>query len=232
MFSTGIMAQFNYMDEGLVHYQECWDRQEELLNKVISEKLKNGIPSAENYFLLVEHPPVYTMGKSGNQTNLLISPEFLQQIGASFYRIDRGGDITFHGPGQLVGYPIIDLEFHKLGVREYIKKMEEAIIQTIGEFGIDGNRREAATGVWLDPEDAAKARKICAIGVRVSRYVTMHGFALNVNTNLRYFNYINPCGYTSTAVTSLQQELNMHVEMESVKTILKAKFDQVFSQLH
>jgi lipoyl(octanoyl) transferase len=227
-FIEKIMAQFNFIETGQIDYRVCWDHQEELLAKIVSGKHQKGKPSAENYFLLVEHPPVYTLGKSGDQNNMLISPDFLQQIGATFYRINRGGDITYHGPGQLVGYPIIDLEFYQLGVKEYIEKMEEALIQTIADFGLTGSRKEGATGVWLNTSDPDRARKICAIGVRVSRSVTMHGFALNVNTDLRYFNYINPCGFASSAVTSLQQELGRPVEMENLKTILKEKFNLIY----
>jgi len=222
------MAQFNFLEIGKIDYKTCWDYQEELLSKIVNRKRETGVPSPDNYFLLVEHPPVYTLGKSGNPDNLLIQEEFLRKIGAAFYRIDRGGDITFHGPEQMVGYPILDLEFHHLGVREYISKMEEAILMTIAEFGIEGGRKESATGVWLDPSHPSAARKICAIGVRVSRYVTMHGFALNVNTDLKYFDYINPCGFTSMAVTSLQKELGHPVDMDQVKQILKQKFDAEF----
>jgi len=222
------MADFNYIETSLTDYKVCWDYQEELLAKVIAAKLQTGQPVAENYFLLVEHTPVYTLGKSGDQNNLLISPDFLNQIGATYYRINRGGDITYHGPGQMVGYPIIDLEYYHIGIREFIRKMEEAIIQTLAEFGVEGGRREGATGVWLHPTEPEAAKKICAIGVRVSRFVTMHGFALNVNTDLRYFSYINPCGFASSAVTSLQQELGHPVDMGSVKAILKEKFNREY----
>jgi lipoyl(octanoyl) transferase len=222
------MADFNFVDKGIVGYKDCWDYQEELLTRIVSEKRLKGFPSSENYFLLVEHPPVYTLGKSGNPYNLLIQDDFLKKIGASFYRIDRGGDITYHGPGQLVGYPILDLEYYHLGVREYISKMEEAIIHTLTEYGIRGSRKEGATGVWLDLSNPSRARKICAIGVRVSRYVTMHGFALNINTDLRYFDYINPCGFTSLAVTSMEKELGHPYDMDQVKCILKEKFNAVF----
>jgi lipoyl(octanoyl) transferase len=222
------MVHFNFLERGIVDYKICWDDQEELLNRIVAEKRLKGVPSKKDYFLLVEHPPVYTLGKSGNPENLLIRDDFLKRIGATFYRIDRGGDITFHGPGQLVGYPILDLEYFHLGVREYIMKMETAIIQTIAAFGIEGSRKEGATGVWLDSSNLSSSRKICAIGVRVSRYVTMHGFALNINTELKYFDYINPCGFTSSAVTSLQKELGHPVDMDQVKSILKLKFSEVF----
>lgn len=222
------MAEFNYIDLGLKDYKDCWDYQEERLAEVTADKqaLKN--PSAKNFFLLVEHPHVYTLGKSGDEKNLLAHGDFLKKIEATFYKINRGGDITYHGPGQLVGYPIIDLEHYKIGVREYIEKMEDAIIATIAEYGLTGARKEGATGVWLDATHKVRARKICAIGVRVSRYVTMHGFALNVNTDMRYFNYINPCGFSSFGVTSIQQELGREISMDKVKTILKENFNRLY----
>lgn len=223
-----IMAHFEYSDRGVMDYKECWDLQENLLSSLVEEKRVMGHPVARNSFILVEHPHVYTLGKSGDENNMLIQKEFLDKIGATYYRINRGGDITYHGPGQLVGYPIIDLEYFHLGIREFIHKMEESIIGTLGVFGIAGSRREGATGVWLDAEDPVKARKICAIGVRVSRFVTMHGFALNVNTDLRYFSYINPCGFTSSAVTSFREELGHQVPMEEVKAVLKEQFDKTY----
>jgi lipoyl(octanoyl) transferase len=168
------------------------------------------------------------LGKNGDETNLLANAGVLKKIEATFFKINRGGDITYHGPGQLVGYPIIDLEYYKIGVREYIEKMEDAIIATIAGYGLEGARKEGATGVWLDAGHQVRARKICAIGVRVSRYVTMHGFALNVNTDMRYYNYINPCGFASSAVTSIQQELGREIKMEEVKNILKEKFNSVY----
>ncbi len=222
------MAEFNFIDLGLKDYKDCWDYQEERLAEVTADKqaLKN--PSAKNFFLLVEHPHVYTLGKSGDEKNLLAHGDFLKKIEATFYKINRGGDITYHGPGQLVGYPIIDLENYKIGVREYIEKMEDAIIATIAEYGLTGARKEGATGVWLDATHKVRARKICAIGVRVSRYVTMHGFALNVNTDMRYFNYINPCGFSSFGVTSIQQELGREISMDEVKSVLKENFNRLF----
>ncbi len=219
------MADFNYIDLGLKEYKECWDFQEELLAKVVAEKRAMQKPTPQNHFLLVEHPHVYTLGKSGDEKNLLANSDFLKKIEATYYKINRGGDITYHGPGQIVGYPIIDLEYYKIGVREYIEKMENAIIATIAEYGLTGGRKEGATGVWLEAGHKVRARKICAIGVRVSRYVTMHGFALNVNTDMRYFNYINPCGFATYGVTSIQQELGKEIQMEEVKAILKEKFN-------
>ena len=228
LFSFKIMANFNYIDLGLKDYKDCWDYQEELLKEVSDDKQETKKPSAKNHFLLVEHPHVYTLGKSGDEKNLLAAGDFLKKIEATFYKINRGGDITYHGPGQIVGYPIIDLENYKIGVREYIEKMEKAIIETIAEYGLIGDLKEGATGVWLDAGHKVRARKICAIGVRVSRYVTMHGFALNVNTDLRYFNYINPCGFATYGVTSIQQELGREIQMDEVKSMLKEKFNQLF----
>lgn len=219
------MASFHFLDKGTVDYRECWDLQEQLLNNVVASKKETGKPTPLNYFLLVEHPHVYTLGKSGDEHNMLIHTDFLKKINATFYKINRGGDITYHGPGQLVGYPIIDLDYYQIGVRQYIQKMEDAIIDTLAEYGIEGARREGATGVWLDASHKVRARKICAIGVRVSRSVTMHGFALNVNTELRYFNYINPCGFDPGTVTSLQQETGRLIDMEEIKMLIQEKFN-------
>lgn len=222
------MADFNFTDTGRMDYKACWDYQEQLLAEIVAEKSISKSGSARNFFLLVEHPHVYTLGKSGKESNMLIADEFLKKIDATFYRINRGGDITYHGPGQLVGYPIIDLEYFRMGIREYIERMENAIMATLQHYGVESGRNPGATGVWIDAENPAKARKICAIGVRVSRFVTMHGFALNINTDLRYFNYINPCGFNASMVTSLQQELGRPVDMEEVKSILKTNFNKAF----
>lgn len=222
------MAHFNYEDLGVKDYKDCWDYQEEILAAVQAEKKQTQAPTAMNRFLLVEHPHVYTLGKSGDEHNLLVHDDFLRKIQATYYKINRGGDITYHGPGQLVGYPIIDLEHYHIGVREYIEKMEDAIIATLAHYGLTGGRKEGATGVWLDADIPAKARKICAIGVRVSRYVTMHGFALNVNTDMRYFSYINPCGFISYGVTSIERELNRPIDMDEVKQQVKASFNQMY----
>ena len=220
------MADFNYIDLGLKEYKECWDYQENRLNELVAEKRKNGKPTSQNHFILVEHPHVYTLGKSGDEKNMLANSDFLKKVEATFFKINRGGDITYHGPGQLVGYPIIDLEYYKIGVREYIEKMEDAIIATIAEYGLEGGRKEGATGVWLQPGHKVRSRKICAIGVRVSRFVTMHGFALNANTDMRYYNYINPCGFASSAVTSIQQELGKEISMEELKNRIAEKFNK------
>ncbi len=222
------MANFIYEDLGTKDYKECWDYQETILAEVQNEKKSSKAATDKGRFLLVEHPHVYTLGKSGDEHNLLVHDEFLKKIDAVYYKINRGGDITYHGPGQLVGYPIIDLEFYHIGVREYIEKMEDAIIATIAHYGLKGGRKEGATGVWLDSDIPAKARKICAIGVRVSRYVTMHGFALNVNTDMRYFNYINPCGFLTYGVTSLEKELGRKMDMDEVKAVIKEKFNEIY----
>jgi len=222
------MANFNYEDLGLKDYKECWDYQETIHQLVVEDKLTNKKSSEINRFLLVEHPHVYTLGKSGDEHNLLINGDFLKKIEAVYYKINRGGDITYHGPGQLVGYPIIDLENYKIGVKDFIFKMEQAIIQTIAEYGLDGALKAGATGVWLDSTIPAKSRKICAIGVRVSRYVSMHGFALNVNTDMRYFNYINPCGFITYGVTSIEKELGRRIDMQEVKEFVKTKFNEIY----
>ena len=222
------MANFNYEDLGLKDYKECWDYQETIHKLVVDDKLANKRSSAINRFLLVEHPHVYTLGKSGDEHNLLINGEFLRKINAVYYKINRGGDITYHGPGQLVGYPIIDLENYKIGVKDFIFKMEQAIIQTIAEYGLEGSLKEGATGVWLDASIPAKSRKISAIGVRISRYVSMHGFALNVNTDMRYFNYINPCGFITYGVTSIEKELGHKIDLQEVKEIVKSKFNAIY----
>ncbi len=180
------------------------------------------------YLLFVEHPHVYTLGKSGAENNLLINPGFLKKIGADYYRIDRGGDITYHGPGQIVGYPIFNLEIFGLGIRQYIQNLEEAIILTLAEFGIPASRLPSASGVWLDPDNPVRARKICAIGVRASRHVTMHGFAFNVNTDLSYFSHINPCGLKDKGVTSMEKEFGQKQDINNVRERLKINLSSVF----
>jgi lipoyl(octanoyl) transferase len=223
-----------YKDIGRKEFKETWDYQAEIFSKLIASK-KQGIQAGNSLpdnlpgtLIFVEHPHVYTLGKSGSENNLLLDYIQLQAKDASFFRIDRGGDITYHGPGQIVGYPIFDLECIKIGLKEYIYKLEEAIIRTVGEYGLTGSRLAGGTGVWLDPEISGKARKICAIGVKASRYVTMHGFAFNVNTDLTYFNYINPCGFTDKGVTSLEKELGSIQDYSSVKSIVKRNLQKVF----
>jgi len=239
MTLLGKTRSIAFRDLGLIDYKKAWDLQEESLALVIKEKLDAG-NDGENIFLsggqvvyFCEHPHVYTLGKSGQDQNLLIPDGFLNKIDASFYKIDRGGDITYHGPGQIVGYPIIDLEALNIKVKDYVGGLEEMVIRTLADYGINSGRLDGATGVWLDSGVPGKTRKICAIGVRVSRYVTMHGFALNVNTDLRYFQYINPCGYTDMGVTSMQQEANREFAAGEVREKLKEKFSEVFQvELH
>lgn len=223
-----------YKDIGQKDYKETWDYQADLFSKLISSK-NAGIPAAEvdqkafpGTLIFVEHPHVYTLGKSGSEQNLLLDLIQLKAREASFYRIDRGGDITYHGPGQIVGYPIFDLEVIKIGLREYIFRLEEAIIRTVKEYGITASRLDGGTGVWLEPEIKGKARKICAIGVKASKFVTMHGFAFNVNTDLTYFNNINPCGFTDKGVTSLRNELGFLQDIDSVKIKVKNNLQEVF----
>jgi lipoyl(octanoyl) transferase len=224
-----------YKDLGLIRFQEAWDYQTSLFEQVIDlKRMNHDLPLCEqtanfNYLLFCEHPHVYTLGKSGSESNLLINQEVLKQKGAEFFKIDRGGDITYHGPGQIVGYPIFDLEAMSIGLKEYIHKMEEVIIQVLEKYNIIATRLEGATGVWLDVEIPQKARKICAIGVKSSRYVTMHGFAFNVNTDLEFYHYINPCGFVDKGVTSMQKELGREIDMEEVKVLLKDAFAKTFS---
>jgi lipoyl(octanoyl) transferase len=210
-----------YKDLGRMGYSECWDLQRSLFDCVLEAKRtgevdKDLLGHEAGWLLLVEHNPVYTLGKSGKDENMLVSEAYLRSIGAEFFHIDRGGDVTFHGPGQIVGYPILDLEQLGIGLREYIDSIEEAIIGVCREWGIEAGRVAGASGVWIDG-DTARARKICAIGVKSSRYVTMHGFALNVATDLKYFNHINPCGFVDRGVTSIERELGHEVDFEQVK---------------
>lgn len=222
------MNKLNYLDTGLIDYKECWDLQERLHKKIVDSKL-NGNYQGEHHLILCEHPHVYTIGKSGKINNLLVNDDFLAKINATYYHINRGGDITYHGPGQLVGYPIFNLDYLTLNIKKYIHLLEETIIQTLVEYKIPAGRLEGATGVWLDCKNPGKTRKICSIGVRVSRYVTMHGFALNVNTNLDYFKYINPCGFTDKGVTSMKNELGKEINFEKVKKNLFERIKEIFS---
>jgi len=223
-----------FKDLGMIRYQEAWDYQKNLFGQVMEiKKYNDELPVCEqntnyNYLLFCEHPHVYTLGKSGSEENLLINSELLKKKGVEFYKIDRGGDITYHGPGQIVGYPIFNLEEFSLGVKQYIYKIEEAVINTLSEYSIKGERFEGGTGVWLDTDKPSEARKICAIGVKASRFVTMHGFAFNVNTNLDYYNYINPCGFVDKGVTSMEKELGKKVNMNEVKSKLLKSFETVF----
>ncbi len=225
------MNQVVFKDLGLKDYKEAWDYQNELFQGIVDIKLANRKSELKqkspHYFLFTEHPPVYTLGKSGDLSNLLLNEEQLEQKGISFFKSNRGGDITFHGPQQIVGYPIIDLEEFKPDIRWYMRSLEEVIILTIAHYGLQGVRSEGETGVWLDV-GTPFARKICALGVRTSRWVTMHGFALNVNTNLGYFDHIIPCGIRGKAVTSMEAELNRKVPLEEVKALILENFEKVF----
>jgi lipoyl(octanoyl) transferase len=211
-----------FQDLGHEDYKICWERQEGLFNSLVEYKMKTrrepslSLDDQKNYLLFVEHPPVYTLGKSGDIRHLLKSEDELHGIGASYYAINRGGDITFHGPGQIVGYPIFDLELFFTDIHRYLRTLEEAIILTLRDFGIDSGRIDGLTGVWIDPGILGKERKIAAMGVKCSRWITMHGFAFNVNTDLRWFDYIVPCGIDDKAVTSMQQELNGAIQDMSV----------------
>ncbi|WP_315029030.1 lipoyl(octanoyl) transferase LipB [Capnocytophaga leadbetteri] len=219
-------------DLGHKDYKETWDYQESLFEEIVELKRKNRAENTDlptpNYFLFVEHPHVYTLGKSGHMENLLIDEAALAKKGATFYKINRGGDITYHGPGQIVGYPIIDLENFFTDIHKYLRSLEEVIIRTLADYGIKGERSEGETGVWLDV-GTPFARKICAMGVRASRWVTMHGFALNVNTDLGYFDNIIPCGIRGKAVTSLNVELSKEkVDTEEVKRYILKHFEEIF----
>ena len=240
-----------FRDLGKMEYKEAWDYQERLLKEtarrksivrspdsiVMGEKSNDndiGLTThdsrltTEHYLLFVEHPPVYTLGKSGNIENVLMSEEQLEQNGIQFFRTNRGGDITFHGEQQIVGYPILDLEKFYTDIGKYLRNLEEVIIATLADYGLKGARSPGATGVWLDPDRPGRERKICAMGVRTSRWITMHGFAFNVNTDLSYFNNIVPCGIQNKQVTSLEKELGVKIDLEDAKERVKKNFERVF----
>lgn len=217
----------DFADWGLVEYNEAWNRQEEFFSATIEDKVHGR--ETRNLLIFCEHPHVYTLGKSGDEHNLLLNYIQLQAKDAQFVRTNRGGDITYHGPGQLVGYPIFDLANFNMGLKQYIYNIEQAIINTLLKYNIETTRLEGATGVWLDVGKPT-CRKICAIGVRSSRFVTMHGFALNVNTLLEYFGYINPCGFIDKGVTSMEKELNKTIDMAILKDELRAEINNIFSQ--
>ncbi|MDR1876390.1 MAG: lipoyl(octanoyl) transferase LipB [Flavobacteriaceae bacterium] len=224
----------NYRDLKEAEYLSTWELQEKLLNSIIDIKLKNKhIPSDEhflptsNYFLFVSHPHIFTLGKNGDFQNLLINENQLKGINAQFVKTNRGGDITYHGPGQIVGYPILDLENFFTDIHKYMRYLEEVIIKTVEHYGVKGERSKGETGVWID-SGKPFARKICAMGVKASRWVTMHGFALNVNSDLKYFNYIVPCGIKNKAVTSLEKELGYKLDVEEVKQQIKNNFSEIF----
>jgi lipoyl(octanoyl) transferase len=223
-----------YKDLGLKDYKEVWDYQASVFDELVEDKKNRSISSGLSIdplpgtLIFTEHPHVYTLGKSGSEDNLLVSQIQLRSKNASFYKIDRGGDITYHGPGQIVGYPIFDLEKIKVSLKEYIHRLEEAVIRTLAEYGITASRLPGGTGVWLDPDLPGSARKICAIGVRASRFITMHGFAFNINTDLSYFGNINPCGFTDKGVTSLEKELGSRQDFETAKTRVRKNLGDVF----
>lgn len=220
-----------YIDWGLTDYQEAWDRQEAVFNETVALKTKNRTENTAietpNYLIFNEHPHVYTLGKSGKPENLLLDEQGLIEKQATYYKINRGGDITYHGPGQIVGYPILDLDNFFTDIHLYLRTLEEAVILTLADYGIKAGRYEGYTGVWLDA-DNEKARKICAMGVRCSRWVTMHGFAFNVNADLAYFRNIVPCGIDDKDVTSMQRELGRELDMEEVKEKLKGHIAKLF----
>ena len=207
-------------------YQQAWDLQEDLLRANLKCKAEGR--STTHHLLFVEHPPVYTLGKSGKREHVLIGDEEMRSQEIEFFQTNRGGDITFHGPGQLVGYPILDLECFYTDIGRYLRELEEVIIETLSHFGLKGERSKGETGVWLEATQPGKARKICAMGVRCSRWITMHGFALNVKTDLSYFGNIIPCGIPDKAVTSLEQELRSPVQEDEVKDIVRKNFEKVF----
>ena len=223
-----------FIDLGLIDYKEAWDYQEKLFKEVVNKKLANReLPPEQqeftgNYLIFCEHPHVFTLGKSGAESNLLINEDQLKKRNISYYRINRGGDITYHGPGQLVVYPIFNLDYFFTDIHKYMRFLEEAVILTLAEFGIKGDRLKGSTGVWLDADQLGKARKICAMGVRTSHWVTMHGLAFNIHPDLNYFSLIIPCGITDKAVTSMAKELGVIPDMKEVKERLKTNLASVF----
>lgn len=229
------MQQVKFIDLGLIDFKQAWDYQEKLFDEVVQIKISNRKLSPDtqpqatpSYLLFCTHPHVYTLGNSGNKEHLLINEQQLIQKNATYYKINRGGDITYHGPGQIVGYPILDLDNFFTDIHKYLRFLEEIVIRTLAEYGIESGRSKGETGVWLDAENPLKARKICAMGVRASRWVTMHGFAFNINTDLGYFGNIVPCGIVDKAVTSLDKELGRKVDEEEVKQKLKKHFADLF----
>ena len=227
--------QVIFEDLGIQSYQPTWDYQEQLLKEAVALKTeartagKEASEAATDHrLILVEHPPVFTLGKNGNRSNVLVSDEQLKVLGIEYYHINRGGDITYHGLQQVVGYPIIDLDKFKPDLGWYLRSLEEVIIQVLAEYGLKGERSAGETGVWLDPQDPFVARKICAMGIKCSRWITMHGFALNVNTDLSHFEFIVPCGIQGKTVTSLEKELGRKVDYEAVKQKIKKHFEAIF----
>ena len=222
-----------FINKGLIDYKECWDYQTQIFNEIIQKKIeiRKGVSKEDvtnNYFIFCEHPHVYTLGKTGDKENLLLNEDLLKAKGASFYPINRGGDITYHGPGQIVGYPILDLDNFFTDINKYLRLLEEVIILTLEDFGVQSGRVEGLTGVWLDGNNPLKARKICAMGVKLSRWVTMHGFAFNVNTDLDYFKNIIPCGISDKAVTSMEKELGKTQNIDEIRLAILKHFKDLF----
>jgi len=229
------LPKVEWLDLGVIDYQHAWDIQENYFQETIRQKIEaRSNPDQQktrNYLLFCEHPHVYTLGKSGSQENLLLGEDELSDVQATFYKINRGGDITYHGPGQLVMYPVFDLDQFFTDIHKYMRFLEEAVIRTLKEFGIEAGREQGLTGVWIDPR-GKHPRKICAMGVKSSRWVTMHGIGFNVNTDLHYFSHIIPCGIGDKDVTSMQSELGMPVDMAKVKHVLLEKMSEVFEFSH
>ena len=223
--------KISFKDLGKIDYKQCWDFQEELFAEILAVKStnrkENKTVSTKNHLLFCEHPHVYTLGKSGDEKHLLVNEDYLKSRGATFHKINRGGDITYHGPGQLVGYPILDLDNFFTDIHKYLRFLEEAVMLTLREYGLESERSPGETGVWFDV-GTPKARKICALGVKSSRWVTMHGFAFNINSDLSYFGNIIPCGITDKSVTSLQKELGREMDMEEVKNKVKSHLIDLF----
>ena len=223
--------QVSFKDLGLIDYKKCWDFQEELFAEILTVKSSNRkedkTVATKNHLIFCEHPHVYTLGKSGDEKNLLVNEDYLKSRGATFHKINRGGDITYHGPGQIVGYPILDLDNFFTDIHKYLRFLEEAVILTLKEYGLESERSPGETGVWFDV-GTSKARKICALGVKSSRWVTMHGFALNINSDLSYFGNIIPCGIADKKVTSLEKELEREIDFEEVKNKVKTHLIELF----
>jgi lipoyl(octanoyl) transferase len=223
-----------FIDLNLIDYKEAWDYQLQLFDKLLQIKAQNrGLAEeaqivTDNYLIFCEHPHVFTLGRSGDENNLLVKKDQLHSINATYHQTNRGGDITYHGPGQIVGYPVIDMENFFTDIHKYMRFLEEAVIQTLVEYGIASGRIPGLTGVWIDHDNDKKARKICALGVKTSRWITMHGFAFNVNTDLSYFDYIVPCGINDKAVTSLEKELGRQVDITEVEHVLRKKITEQF----
>ena len=232
--NININKKVKFTDLGLIDYKEAWDYQTALFDETVARKIKNrNLPEdqqeqTDNYLIFCQHPHVYTLGKSGSESHLLIDEKGLEEKQATYYKINRGGDITYHGPGQIVGYPVLDLDNFFTDIHKYLRLLEEAIILTLADYGLESGRIEGLTGVWIDHIAQKKPRKICAMGVKSSRWVTMHGFAFNINTDLDYFANIVPCGIDDKAVTSLQKELGKEVSLVEVESILKNKIAELF----